>query len=552
MAHAEESVGEEDLITGSAGYDAVERLVSRLYLDVLNRNYDRAGLDDWASQLRRGTMTGGEAAYGFFFSSEFISKGLDNREFIRRLYIALLDRVPDKAGETAWVDQLNFGIPRENVFAGFVNSVEFDAYCRAAGIVRGTYVPPSGGSGGGSGGGTGGGSGGSSALIGAFVTRLYKTTLQREPDRAGLDNWVKALEAGGSGAQVAHGFIFSTEMDNRSLSDEQFVEILYQALMGRGSDPAGKTSWVNILQSGYSRHSIFVGFVNSNEFDIICRNHGITKGTAPLPPVVIRPLPGKVIFLDPGHGTVGSPGYAGYNEAVAMLGLARRIRTLLEQTNATVIMTRNNEVNVPIATRCAMINIHSLETVKSTRTNPIEIAEIDRLIGIMKDVIDNPIELGPIYMNLDPFRANTPIHPDLQRIFEYQNDPVIRDNYLVISLHSNATGTGATNVRGAEVYYISPFEVANTRQYYPGFSFTAQGRNFADILLNHIQNAGIPRRANGLRAANYAMIREINVPAVLTENGFHTNAQDRALLSSSVFMDNLAIEYLNAITRYFN
>ena len=281
------SASEEDLIAGSAGYDAVERLVSRLYLDVLNRNYDRAGLDDWASQLRRGTMTGGEAAYGFFFSSEFIGKELDNREFIRRLYIALLDRVPDKAGETAWVDQLNFGIPRENVFAGFVNSVEFDAYCRAAGIVRGTYVPPSGGSGGGSGGGTGGGSGsgtgGSSALIGAFVTRLYKITLQREPDRAGLDSWVKALEAGGSGAQVAYGFIFSTEMFNRNLTNDQFVEILYQALMGRGSDPVGKASWVALLRSNHSRYSIFIGFIDSMEFEKICRDYGIVKGTPPPP-----------------------------------------------------------------------------------------------------------------------------------------------------------------------------------------------------------------------------------------------------------------------------
>jgi N-acetylmuramoyl-L-alanine amidase len=122
----------------------------------------------------------------------------------------------------------------------------------------------------------------------------------------------------------------------------------------------------------------------------------------------------------------------------------------------------------------------------------------------------------------------------------------------VISLHSNATATGSTTVRGAEAYYISPNEVFNTRTYFPGFSYTTESRHFGNIILNHIDSTGIPRRPFGLRAENYAMIREVNVPAVLVENGFHTNPFDRSLLMDPVFMDNLAVAYRNAILQYFN
>jgi len=527
----------EDLDTETAEYDAIERFVSRMYLDVLERQYDAGGLNHWANELRSGRLTGANFAHSIFFSTEFINYKVSDEDFLNRMYKGLMDRTPDSGGKTHWLGRLHAGLPRENIFSGFVNSPEFTRLCERAGIVRGTYTPPQGG------------------MARVFVTRLYRTTLQREPDASGLSSWTTNLVNGGSGAAVAHGFIFSTEMFNRNLSDADFVEILYEALMGRASDAGGKAGWVSRLQNGDTRHSVFAGFANSSEFDRICRDHGIQRGNIPppvSPPIDLTPIKGKIIFLDPGHGTAGSPGAGGYNEAVAMLGLAGRIRPLLEAQGATVIVTRTTEVNVPISVRCAMINIRALEAVKETTTNQEVITEINRLLIVMSSIIANPGENGPIYMNLDPFNPARAIHPDLQSVFEITNNPVIRDKFLVISLHSNAVGTGgSSSTRGAEVYYISPNEIANTRQYYPDFSFTSQSRRFADILLDHIQIAGIPRRANGLRAANYAMIREINVPAVLTENGFHTNPTDRALLSDPAFMARLATEYMYAIARYF-
>jgi N-acetylmuramoyl-L-alanine amidase len=521
--------------------DAIDRFVDRLYRLVLDRPPEPAGFQEWTRVLRDGSATGTHIAHGFFFSREMGIRNLPNDQFVETLYLTMLDRPSEPAGKTEWVRRLNEGYLREYVFAGFANSIEFGRLCEAAGIDQGSYTPPPG------------------SAIRAFVTRLYRLALDREPEISGLTGWTDALLTGSTGAHVAHGFVFSREMELRNLPNDRFVETLYLTLLDRapGNDP-GRAVWVQRLYEGYTREYVFAGFVNSIEFGRLCRDAGIVQGSysppgGGTPQLNAGPetLLGKVIFLDPGHGTVGSPGVAGYNEAVTMLDLAQRIRPLLEELGATVIMTRNDEVNIPLVSRCAQINIRALEAVRSTHSNIPDQVEIDRLIGLMRGIINDPDGEGSRLMNT-PFNASRTIHPDLQRVFEFQNNPVIRDNFLVISLHSNATATGSTTVRGAEAYFISPSEHANTRTYYTGFSFTSESRSFGDIILNHINNTGIPRRSLGLRAENYMIIREVNVPAVLVENGFHTNPADRALLQDSGFLDNLAVAYRNAVIQYFS
>jgi N-acetylmuramoyl-L-alanine amidase len=382
-----------------------------------------------------------------------------------------------------------------------------------------------------------------------FIIRLYAFALGRGPDHDGFQHWKNVFLSGATGGAVAYNFIFSHELTSRNLCDSSFLDVLYITMLGRHADADGKAYWMNKLASGVARTSIFGGFDYSQEFIGLCRAAGIAHpGTFLFPSS--NNLVGRVIFLDAGHGTVGSPGVAGYNEAVTMLSLARRIKPLLEAHGATVVLTRDSETNIPIATRCAIINIRTLEAVRSVTSNASQIAEINRLISVMQDVSADPFGLGTVVMNLNP-HTNRGIHPDLQRIFEYQNHPIIRNNFLSISLHSNATANGDTGVRGAEVYFVSP-SLLSTQHYFPGYSYSSESRRFADVLLNNISHAGIPRRENGLRAANYAMIREINIPAVLAENGFHTNPADRALLQNPDFLNRLANAYLNAILGYFS
>lgn len=113
----------------------------------------------------------------------------------------------------------------------------------------------------------------------AFVTRLYNLGLNRAPEAGGLDYWTDIIcSEEMSGAEVAQGFFFSQEMENRNLSDREFVEILYNVLMDRTSDSAGISYWLSYMNSGIEREAIFKQFVESPEYYNICESYGIERG----------------------------------------------------------------------------------------------------------------------------------------------------------------------------------------------------------------------------------------------------------------------------------
>ena len=116
-----------------------------------------------------------------------------------------------------------------------------------------------------------------------FVTRLYELILGRKPDAKGLSEWTALLTSGqATGAHVASGFIYSNELKEQNLSNEDYVEVLYRTFLNRSSDSKGKAEWVNLLNKGMSRPYIYMGFVNSPEFGKICASYGINQGQATL------------------------------------------------------------------------------------------------------------------------------------------------------------------------------------------------------------------------------------------------------------------------------
>lgn len=114
----------------------------------------------------------------------------------------------------------------------------------------------------------------------SYVERLYKLCLNRKSDARGEADWIDRLYRGkAKGAQAAYGFFFSDEFKLRNLGNEEFVELLYNVMMGRSSDAAGKADWVHKLNNGVGREGVFRGFAESMEFEMICNSYGIEKGT---------------------------------------------------------------------------------------------------------------------------------------------------------------------------------------------------------------------------------------------------------------------------------
>ena len=117
----------------------------------------------------------------------------------------------------------------------------------------------------------------------AFVSRLYTEILGRNPDASGLTAWTNVLRNGTEqGAKVAQGFIDSTEFKKRQLSDDEYITILYHTFLDREPDSSGLNAWKAVLESGLSRLHVFKGFAESVEFTEICKSYGIIRGNAVL------------------------------------------------------------------------------------------------------------------------------------------------------------------------------------------------------------------------------------------------------------------------------
>lgn len=114
-----------------------------------------------------------------------------------------------------------------------------------------------------------------------FVERLYTIALNRASEPDGKAFWVKQLkDKTMTGAEVAHGFFFSKEFTDADLSNGEFVTRLYRTFMDRQPEEEGFDFWTTGLFSGtLTRESTFQGFIESDEWDSICKNYGIVPGS---------------------------------------------------------------------------------------------------------------------------------------------------------------------------------------------------------------------------------------------------------------------------------
>ena len=257
----EETEEKED----EASADPVEDFVRRLYTKALNRKADASGLKDWTNLLKSKQKQGAEVAQGFIDSNEFKARKLSNKDYITVSYRTFFDREPDSAGLKTWMEALDDGLSRLYVFKGFAESKEFSDLCSKYGIIRGNAAltaPMD-----------------QNGEVTKFVVRCYRLCLDREPDTSGLNEWCQWINSGTQTAkQAAYGFIFSSEFKNKSLSNEEYVKILYRVFMDREADASGLQTWKDCLENGSSRVFVFEGFADSVEFQGICNRYNVNSG----------------------------------------------------------------------------------------------------------------------------------------------------------------------------------------------------------------------------------------------------------------------------------
>ena len=160
------------------------------------------------------------------------------RLFAMQQYRDFLGREGDSAGISYWTNQISGGLlSRAQTIDNFFNSAEFQA-----------STP---------------------------ITRLYFAYFLRIPDYAGLLYWVNQYRSGVSLNSISQSFAQSPEFISRygSLTNEQFVTLVYQNVLGRAPDSLGYSYWVNQLNSGLqTRGQVMAGFSESPEYRSVSAN----------------------------------------------------------------------------------------------------------------------------------------------------------------------------------------------------------------------------------------------------------------------------------------
>ena len=113
-----------------------------------------------------------------------------------------------------------------------------------------------------------------------FVDRCYTLIMNRASEAEGRDYWVEQLRGKtATASQIIDNFTSSEEFRNRPLTSGEKVDILYNTMLDRGADEAGKAYWVSQLDAGVSEAAIINGFCGSEEFATICSGYGIEPGS---------------------------------------------------------------------------------------------------------------------------------------------------------------------------------------------------------------------------------------------------------------------------------
>ncbi len=219
--------------------------ITRLFQAYFQRQPGDEGLDFWRTRRANG-QTLDSISDTFAASPEFIDTygDLDNGEFVDLVYANVLGRAADAGGRANWVGHLDAGrLTRGRVMTGFSESAEFRGN-------TGTTEAHDGDEG--------------------QVHRLYNAYFGRDADRNGFCYWVRQLATGHLGLdRISQAFANSAEFQATygELDDGEFVDLVYDNVLGRPADPDGREFWVGQLENGNrTRGQLMIGFSESLEY----------------------------------------------------------------------------------------------------------------------------------------------------------------------------------------------------------------------------------------------------------------------------------------------
>jgi len=271
-----------------------------------------------------------------------------------------------------------------------------------------------------------------------------------------------------------------------------------------------------------------------------------------------KPLYGRLIFLDPGHG--GSDSGCSYPkntptllESNLNLLIADETKTALEAQGATVIMLRTDDSWVSLYTRISLVHLYCIQYADQIKEDTLTAVQKSRLITELSDVIQinsDTVDTGGMGI-----MAGTGVGDELALLMSLEKNFT---DVLYLSIHINSNPQ--TSLHGTQIYYVTDESViqsekdllANDPNYENNENFpnraeyygrdNSRNEAFAQSLYDAVTSASPQLKTNSesVVADNYAVLREHNLTSALIEVGFITNKNDRSLLSDETSVRQIA------------
>jgi N-acetylmuramoyl-L-alanine amidase len=228
------------------------------------------------------------------------------------------------------------------------------------------------------------------------------------------------------------------------------------------------------------------------------------------PPLLDLPPPGglRTIVIDAGHGgdDAGARGGQGTLEKNVTLSVARRLKASIEaRLGVRVLLTRDGDSTVPADQRAAVANNNKADLFVSLHANA----------SVRPGVAGAEV----FYLSLEGYGAQG------QRATQGSPEalPVV--------------GGGSRTIE------ITPWEMAQVRH-------VPESTAFARAMEAALRDRGVPMSARALQQAPFRVLVGANMPAVLVEMGFLTNAPDEQRLAGDASQQALVQALLDGILRY--
>lgn len=214
-----------------------------------------------------------------------------------------------------------------------------------------------------------------------------------------------------------------------------------------------------------------------------------------------------IVVLDPGHGGLDPGAEAGVlKEADLMLTFARELQEQLLRGGMKVVMTRTEDVFVPLETRISIARS----------------AEADLFLSLHADALAEGEAVGATVYKLSDAASDSA-------------------SALLAERHDRADLLAGIDLEGHDD------EVAGVLMDLARTETQPRADRLAEALVQAIRAAGLKTHRRPVQAADFSVLKSPDIPSVLLEVGFLSSEADRARLTDPAWRQRMQVALLAAI-----